>query len=239
MITQPMALGSRLLLAVLVLLSGCQLESFAERQARQRAGYLGEAASSQEPLVWTSRRSPDADGAIASLLAAHLYGGQARISGELTAQTQAILQRCEQSAPQRTSGLNGSAIGLVGVNQDNGLVGVNQDNGVDAAIAANHLVAVVDHRAPGTGNLSLPQARRIDIRPWGATTTILEQQAQRLSVVLPKPLACAALGAIVTRTQGLRSASTTPQDRQSAARLARRAGIQQAQLLTSFDLQER
>ena len=230
MITQPMALGSRLLLAVLVLLSGCQLESFAERQARQRAGYLGEAASSQEPLVWTSRRSPDADGAIASLLAAHLYGGQARISGELTAQTQAILQRCEQSAPQRTSGLNGSAIGLVGV---------NQDNGVDAAIAANHLVAVVDHRAPGTGNLSLPQARRIDVRPWGATTTILEQQAQRLGVVLPKPLACAALGAIVTRTQGLRSASTTPQDRQSAARLARRAGIQQAQLLTSFDLQER
>ena len=230
MITQPMALGSRLLLAVLVLLSGCQLESFAERQARQRAGYLGEAASSQEPLVWTSRRSPDADGAIASLLAAHLYGGQARISGELTAQTQAILQRCEQSAPQRTSGLSGSAIGLVGV---------NQDNGVDAAIAANHLVAVVDHRAPGTGNLSLPQARRIDVRPWGATTTILEQQAQRLGVVLPKPLACAALGAIVMQTQGLQSASTTPQDRQSAARLARRAGIQQAQLLTSFDLQER
>ena len=230
MITQPMALGSRLLLAVLVLLSGCQLESFAERQTRQRADYLGEAASSQEPLVWTSSSSPDADGAIASLLAAHLYGGQARISGELTAQTQAILQRCEQSAPQRTSGLNGSAIGLVGA---------NQGNGWDAAIAANHVVAVVDHRAPGTGNLSLPQARRIDVRPWGATTTILEQQAQRLGVVLPKPLACAALGAIVTQTQGLRSASTTPQDRQSAARLARRAGIQQAQLLTSFDLQER
>ena len=230
MITQPMALGSRLLLAVLVLLSGCQLESFAERQARQRAGYLGEAASSQEPLVWTSRRSPDADGAIASLLAAHLYGGQARISGELTAQTQAILQRCEQSAPQRTSGLNGSAIGVVGA---------NQGNGWDAAIAVNHVVAVVDHHAPGTGNLSMPQARRIDVRPWGATTTILEQQAQRLGVVLPKPLACAALGAIVTQTQGLQSASTTPQDRQSAARLARRAGIQQAQLLTSFDLQER
>ena len=227
MITQPMAL---LLLAVLVLLSGCQLESFGERQTRQRADYLGEAASSQEPLVWTSSSSPDADGAIASLLAAHLYGGEARISGEAKAQTQAILQRCEQNAPQRTSRLNGSAIGLVGA---------NQGNGWDAAIAANHVVAVVDHRAPGTGNLSLPQARRIDIRPWGATTTILEQQAQRFGVVLPKPLACAALGAIVTQTQGLQSASTTPQDRQSAARLARRAGIQQAQLLTSFDLQER
>ena len=230
MITQPMALGSRLLLAVVLLLSGCQLESFGERQARQRADYLGEAASSQKPLIWTSSSSADADGAMASLLAAHLYGGQAQISGEPTAQTQAILQRCEQNAPQPTSGLNGSAIGLVGA---------NQGNGWNAAIAANHVVAVVDHRAPGTGNLSLPQARRIDVRPWGTTTTILEQQAQRLGVVLPKPLACAALGAIVSQTQGLQSASTTPQDRQSAARLARRAGIQQAQLLTSFDLQER
>ena len=47
MITQAIALGSRLLLAILLLLSGCQLESFGERQARQRADYLGEAASSQ------------------------------------------------------------------------------------------------------------------------------------------------------------------------------------------------
>ena len=221
MITQPMALGSRLLLAVVVLLSGCQLESFGERQARQRADYLGEAASSQKPLIWTSSSSADADGAMASLLAAHLYGGQARISGEPTPQTKAILQRCEQSAPQPTSELNGSAIGLVGAHH------------------GNQVVAIIDHRAPRTGSPKLPQQRRIDIRPWGTTTTILEQQAQRLGVVLPKPLACAALGAIVSQTQGLQSASTTPQDRQSAARLARRAGIQQAQLLTSFDLQER
>ena len=221
MITQPMALGSRLLLAVVVLLSGCQLESFSERQARQRADYLGETASSQKPLIWTSSSSADADGAMASLLAAHLYGGQARISGEPTTQTNAILQRCEQSAPQPTSELNGSAIGLVGTHH------------------GKQVVAIIDHRAPRTGSLKLPQQRRIDIRPWGTTTTILEQQAQRLGVVLPKPLACAALGAIVSQTQGLQSASTTPQDRQSAARLARRAGIQQAQLLTSFDLQER
>ena len=73
MITQPMALGSRLLLAVVVLLSGCQLESFGERQARQRADYLGEAASSQKPLIWTSSSSADADGAMASLLACLLY----------------------------------------------------------------------------------------------------------------------------------------------------------------------
>jgi len=229
MITHPLASFARLLPAVL-LLSGCQLESFSERQARQRQQYMGEAASSQEPLLWISRRSPTADGAISSLMAAHLYGGQASISGELTPPTQAILQRCQQSAPQPTRALTGSAIGLVGVNQGSDL---------DPRVQASQVVAIIDHHASGSGALALEQPRRIDLRPWGATATILEQQAQRLGVVLPKPLACAALGAIVSQTKGLQSARTTAQDRQSAARLARRAGIQQAQLLTTFDLEER
>ena len=230
MITHPLASFTRLLPAVILLLSGCQLESFSERQTRQRQQYLGEAASSQEPLLWTSRRSPTADGAISSLMAAHLYGGQASISGELTPPTQAILQRCQQSAPARGAELTGSAIGLVGVNQGSDL---------DPRVQASQVVAIIDHHASGSGALALEQPRRIDLRPWGATATILEQQAQRLGVVLPKPLACAALGAIVSQTKGLQSARTTAQDRQSAARLARRAGIQQAQLLTTFDLEER
>ena len=230
MITHPLASFTRLLPAVILLLSGCQLESFSERQTRQRQQYMGEAASSQQPLLWTSRRSPTADGAISSLMAAHLYGGQASISGELTPPTQAILQRCQQSAPQPTGALTGSAIGLVGVNQGSDL---------DPGVQASQVVAIIDHHASGSGALALEQPRRIDLRPWGATATILEQQAQRLGVVLPKPLACAALGAIVSQTKGLQSARTTAQDRQSAARLARRAGIQQAQLLTTFDLEER
>ena len=230
MITHPLAWYARLLPAVMLLLSGCQLESFSERQARQRQQYMGEATSSQQPLLWTSRRSPTADGAISSLMAAHLYGGQASISGELTPPTQAILQRCQQSAPQPTGALTGSAIGLVGINEGSDL---------DPRIQASQVVAIIDHHASGSGALALEQPRRIDLRPWGATATILEQQAQRLGVVLPKPLACAALGAIVSQTKGLQSARTTAQDRQSAARLARRAGIQQAQLLTTFDLEER
>ena len=230
MITHPLASFARLLPAVILLLSGCQLESFSERQTRQRQQYLGEAASSQQPLLWTSRRSPTADGAISSLMAAHLYGGQASISGELTPPTQAILQRCQQSAPQPTRALTGSAIGLVGINEGSDL---------DPGVQASQVVAIIDHHASGSGALALPLPRRIDLRPWGATATILEQQAQRLGVVLPKPLACAALGAIVSQTKGLQSARTTAQDRQSAARLARRAGIQQAQLLTTFDLEER
>ena len=96
MITDPLASLARLLPAVL-LLSGCQLESFSERQARQRQQFMGEAASIQRPLLWISRRSPTADGAISSLMAAHLYGGQASTSVEITPPTQAILQRCQQS----------------------------------------------------------------------------------------------------------------------------------------------
>ena len=230
MITAPLASFARLLPAVLLMMSGCQLESFSERQARQRQQFMGEAASSQRPLLWISRRSPTADGAISSLMAAHLYGGQASTSGEITPPTQAILQRCQQSAPELAAELTGSAIGLVGVNQGSDL---------DPRVQASQVVAIIDHHASGSGVLALEQPRRIDLRPWGATATILEQQAQRLGVVLPKPLACAALGAIVSQTKGLQSARTTAQDRQSAARLARRAGIQQAQLLTTFDLEER
>ena len=229
MITHPLAWLWQVLLALMMMLSGCQLESFSERQARQRQQFMGEAASRQEPLLWTSRRSPDADGAIASLMAAHLYGGQASVSGELTPPTRQILKRCKQSAPQPVRELTGSGIGLVGVNQRSAL---------DTAIEPNQVVAIIDHHVISIGTLTLPQPRRIDLRPWGATATILEQQGQRLGVVLPRPLACAALGAIVAQTKGLQSANTTPHDRQSAARLARRAGIQQAQLLTTFDLEE-
>ena len=154
----PLAWFARLLPAVMLLLSGCQLESFSERQTRQRQQYMGEAASSQEPLLWTSRRSPTADGAISSLMAAHLYGGQASISGELTPPTQAILQRCQQSAPQPTRELTGSAIGLVGVNQGSDL---------DPRVQASQVVAIIDHHASGSGALALEQPRRIDLRPWG------------------------------------------------------------------------
>ena len=101
---------------------------------------------------------------------------------------------------ERAAELTGSAIGLVGVHQDSDL---------DPRVQASQVVAIIDHHASGSGTLALEQPRRIDLRPWGATATILEQQAQRLGVVLPKPLACAALGAIVSQTQGLQSASTT------------------------------
>ena len=48
MITHPWTSFTRLLPAVLLMMSGCQLESFSERQTRQRQQYLGEAASSQQ-----------------------------------------------------------------------------------------------------------------------------------------------------------------------------------------------
>ena len=229
MITHPLASLARLLPAVVVLLSGCQLESLSQRQQRQRHHYLGDAVSSQKPLLWTSRRSPEADGVIASLMAAQLYGGQASVSGDLTPQTRQILERCEQNAPEPSNALAGSRIGLVAVNQSREL---------DQAIKPAQVVAIVDHHAIGEDTLKLPQPRRIDVRPWGATATIFEHQAQGLGVVLPRPLACAALGAIAAQTKGLQAPSTTSHDRQSTARLARRAGIHQAQLLTTFELED-
>ena len=97
MITDPLASFARLLPAVL-LLSGCQLESFSERQARQRQQFMGDTTSSKQQLQWIGHLSPDADAVVSSLMAAHLYGGQASMTGRLNPETNHILERCEQRA---------------------------------------------------------------------------------------------------------------------------------------------
>ena len=114
-------------------------------------------------------------------MAAHLYGGQASISGELTPPTQAILQRCQQSVPERAAELTGSAIGLVGVHQDSDL---------DPRVQASQVVAIIDHHA--SGNTRRWSNRAESIHALEGDGNDLEEQAQRLGVVLPKPLACAA-----------------------------------------------
>ena len=228
MITQPMALGSRLLLAVVVLLSGCQLESFGERQARQRQLFVGDTTSSKQPLQWIGHLSPDADAVVSSLMAAHLYGGQASMAGALNPETRHIFDRCEQGAPLLATNFHGKAIGLVDFNQKTQL---------HHNIKPRQVVAIVDHHAIGNSSLNLLQARRLDLRPWGATATILEHHAQQLGVTFPRPLACAALGAILSDTLGLTSPLTTIHDRQSAQRLARRSGVHDLAALSKAQLE--
>ena len=228
MITHPWTSFTRLLPAVLLLMSGCQLESFSERQARQRQLFVGDTTSSKQPLQWIGHLSPDADAVVSSLMAAHLYGGQASMAGPLNPETHHILERCEQSAPLLATDFNGRAIGLVDFNQQTQL---HQN------IKPSQVVAIVDHHAIGNNSLNLLQARRLDVRPWGATATILEHHAQELGVTFPRPLACAALGAILSDTLGLRSPLTTIHDRQSVHRLARRSGVHDLEALSKAQLE--
>ena len=174
---------------------------FSERQARQRQQYMGEAASSQKPLLWTSRRSPEADGVIASLMAAQLYGGQASVSGDLTPQTRQILERCEQSAPEPSNALAGSQIGLVAVNQSREL---------DQAIKPAQVVAIVDHHASGSGAWRWSNRAELICAPGGrqqhpgaASPTLGRGAAQTVGLC--------SLGGHREQTKGLQSARTTAQ----------------------------
>ena len=216
MISHPMTSLMRLLLALMVVLSGCQLESLSQRQSRQRQQFLGAGAHTNQPLQWIGHLSPDADAAISSLMAAHLYGGQASVAGPLNPETRHILERCNQASPSLPANFKGHAVGLVDFNQRTQLA---------SGIESNQVVAIVDHHAIGDNAVNLQKARRIDLRPWGATASILEHHAQKLGVTFPRPLACAALGAILSDTLGLTSPLTTSHDRQSAQRLARRTGV--------------
>ena len=150
------------------------------------------------------------------------------MAGPLNPETHHILERCGQSAPQLATDFNGRAIGLVDFNQQTQL---HQN------IKPSQVVAIVDHHAIGNNSLNLLQARRLDLRPWGATATILEHHAQELGVTFPRPLACAALGAILSDTLGLRSPLTTIHDRQSVHRLARRSGVHDLEALSKAQLE--
>jgi hypothetical protein len=57
MISHPMTSLMRLLLALMVVLSGCQLESLSQRQSRQRQQFLGAGAHTNQPLQWIGHLS--------------------------------------------------------------------------------------------------------------------------------------------------------------------------------------
>ncbi|MDW1982468.1 DHHA2 domain-containing protein, partial [Vibrio sp. Vb0304] len=73
--------------------------------------------------------------------------------------------------------------------------------------------------------ISMPQIVSMDIRAWGSAATILTANAEKLNVKLPKNIACAGLGAILSDTVVFQSSTTTEYDKQYAQKLADIAGI--------------
>lgn len=167
-------------------------------------------------LAWVGHLSPDTDTVVAAMMAAHIYGGSATVAENINPESTFVLNYCNANAPHVVSDYSSYQVGLVDFNQKTQLA---------PTISTKSIVAVIDHHAIGGAPINTPQLVSIDIRPWGSTATILAANAETLNIELPKSLACAALGAILSDTVVFDSSTTTDYDRHFAEQLAKVAGI--------------
>ncbi|GAB7220638.1 manganese-dependent inorganic pyrophosphatase [Vibrio comitans] len=167
-------------------------------------------------LVWTGHLSPDTDTVMSAMLAAHIYGGTATVPEKINPESKFVLNYCNAEAPRVESDYSAYQVGLVDFNQTTQLA---------PTINQSSIVAVIDHHAIGGSPINTPQIVAMDIRGWGSAATILADNAQKLNVSLPKHLACAGLGAILSDTVVFQSSTTTDYDREYAEKLAVIAGI--------------
>ncbi|TKG29982.1 manganese-dependent inorganic pyrophosphatase [Vibrio breoganii] len=168
-------------------------------------------------LVWTGHLSPDTDTVMSALLAAHIYGGTATVPEQISPESEFVLNYCKAESPRVESDYSSYQVGLVDFNQTTQLA---------PTIDQNSIVAVIDHHAIGGSPINTPQIVAMDIRGWGSAATILADNAEKLNVTLPKHLACAGLGAILSDTVVFQSSTTTDYDREFADKLAKIAGIE-------------
>lgn len=169
-----------------------------------------------ENLVWTGHLSPDSDTVMSALLAAHIYGGAATVPEPINPESAFILNYCNADSPRVETDYSSYQVGLVDFNQVTQLA---------PTIDQSSIVAVVDHHAIGGSPINTSQIIDMDIRGWGSAATILADNAEKLDVTLPKPLACVGLGAILSDTVVFQSSTTTAYDHEYAEKLAKVAGI--------------
>ncbi len=169
-----------------------------------------------EDLVWTGHINPDTDSVGASLLAAHIYGGQPGVPGQINPESQFAIEQCGAIEPVAIDDFSGMSVGLVDFNQRTQL---------PSSVDPENIVALIDHHALGGSPVNLSEAISIEIRPWGSTATILADQAQMLGVEFPTSLSCIGLAAILSDTVNLTLPTTTDYDRHYVQELARQAGV--------------
>ncbi|MCQ1058688.1 manganese-dependent inorganic pyrophosphatase [Photobacterium sp. DNB23_23_1] len=174
------------------------------------------ANNSTDNLVWTGHLSPDTDTVVSAMLAAHIYGGTATVPEKINPESEFVLNYCNAEAPRIESNYADFQVGLVDFNQVTQLA---------PTIDQGSIVAVIDHHAIGGSPINTPQLVAMDIRGWGSAATILADNAEKLDVTLPKHLACAGLGAILSDTVVFQSSTTTDYDHHYAEKLAAIAGI--------------
>ncbi len=103
----------------------------------------------------------------------------------------------------------------------------NEESQRMKGLKADQIIAIIDHHMV---KITLPKPIRIDIRPWGSTSTIIYDYFEKISTLPTAKTAKLILCAILSDTVGLKSPTTTNQDKRTLQKIAHKLGISQKQI---------
>ncbi len=169
--------------------------------------------------------SPDSDSVCSAIAVAELKRllgekAEARVAGEINAESRFILERFEMEAPEVLDSAEDEDIVLVDHS--------DLSQGVEGLDKAR-VVGIVDHHKLGDVETSVPV--EVLIRPLGCTCTIVKSLYDYYDKEIGEEIAGLMLCAILSDTVIFRSPTTTDEDRRVVKELAEIVGVEDIEAL--------
>jgi len=169
-----------------------------------------------EDVYVVGHKSPDTDSVCSAIAYAKIRGYIPATQGPINEETAFVLNKFGVSVPKDLGSAEGKKLVLVDHNE----ASQAPDN-----LDKSEIVEIIDHHKM---NFSYHSPIPIMVEPVGCTATILYKKYKDV-VVKDKALAGLLLGAILSDTVVFKSPTTTQEDRDVAAELAKIAGIDDMQ----------
>ena len=171
------------------------------------------------PILVVGHKSPDTDAITAAIAVANLKVQQGKSAmaiaqGEPNPETRFVLDTFKLSAPPVQTSVAGFPVILV----DHADYSQAPDD-----LKKADLVGIVDHHK--LGGISTEKPLDVHMAPVGCTATVITRMYNTAGIAIPKDIAGAMLSAILSDTVIFKSPTTTAEDRATAEKLAKIAGI--------------
>ena len=154
------------------------------------------------PVYVFGHKSPDSDTVCSSIVYAELlkqlgYDAQAAVLGEINNETAYILKTAGVEVPEILDDAAGKNVVLI----DHSEYSQSADGLNDA-----NIITIIDHH--GNGSVTTGNQLIYDARPFGATAAIIWVRAYNYGLNINKSMATLLLGALLSDTSNLKSATT-------------------------------
>lgn len=184
-----------------------------------------------QPILVIGHKNPDADSIISAIALANLKTQQGipaipLAQGTPNQETEFVLNACKLDAPSIQTSVAGQRVILV--DHSDYLQ-------APADITKAAVVGLVDHHK--LGGLTTDEPIEVWVFPTGCTSTIIARMYTSAGIPIPREIACGMLGAIISDTLLLSSPTTTQEDRDTSAKLAQIAGVEDIQAFGQKQLQ--